>query len=141
MKRTEQIVFPPFRLDPDNEQLWRENQLVAMPPKTFAVLRFLVEHAGQLVTKEALLNGVWPDSKVSEGILKGYIHDLRDILEDDAQEPRFIKTVLRRGYRFVGSIVSNHHSGMSSGELTSVRGPASEVCGCLLYTSPSPRDS
>src|SRR5262249_10786205 len=104
------------RLDPHNEQLWRENQLVLMPPKTFAILRFLVEHAGQLVTKEELLKGVWPDTKVSEGILKGYIHDLRDVLEDDAQEPRFIKTVLRRGYRFIGHVDTSQQSVISSNE-------------------------
>jgi DNA-binding winged helix-turn-helix (wHTH) protein len=85
MKLTEQIVFPPFRLDPVNEQLWRENHLVPLGPKTFAVLRFLVEHAGRLVTKEELLKGVWPDTRVSEGILKGHIRDLRDVLGDDSQ--------------------------------------------------------
>ena len=79
MKLTEQIVFPPFRLDPVNEQLWREHQLVPLRPKTFAVLRCLVEQAGRLVTKEELLKAVWPDTRVSEGILKGYIRDLRDI--------------------------------------------------------------
>jgi len=87
---TEQIVFPPFRLDLVNEQLWRDNQLVPLRPKTFAVLRYLVAQAGRLVTKEEVLKAVWPDTQVSEGILKGYIHDLRDILGDDSHHPRFI---------------------------------------------------
>ncbi len=114
MKLTEQIIFPPFRLDPGNEQLWRENQLVPLRPKTFAVLRFLVEHAGQLLTKEELLKGVWSDTRVDEGILKGYIRDLRHILGDDAQQPRFIETVPRRGHRFIGPVVSSQHSVASS---------------------------
>jgi DNA-binding winged helix-turn-helix (wHTH) protein len=103
---TEQIIFPPFRLDPVNEQLWRENQLVPLRPKTFAVLRCLVEQAGRLVTKEELLKAVWPGTRVSEGILKGYIRDLRDILGDDSQQPRFIETVPRRGHRFLPTVTT-----------------------------------
>jgi DNA-binding winged helix-turn-helix (wHTH) protein/predicted ATPase len=106
VKLNEEIVFPPFRLDPLNEQLWREDQLVPVRPKTFAVLLHLIEQAGQLVTKEELLKAVWPDTHVSDGILKGYIRDLRDILGDDAQQPRFIETVPRRGHKFIASVVS-----------------------------------
>ena len=93
MKVTDQIVFPPFRLDPGNEQLWRDDQLVPLRPKAFAVLRCLVEQAGRLVTKEDLLKAVWPGTRVSEGLLKGYIRDLRDILGDDSHHPRFIETI------------------------------------------------
>ncbi len=108
--RIEQLVFPPFRLDLLNEQLWCEHQLVPLRPKTFAVLRFLVEHAGRLLTKEELLKGVWPDTRVSEGILKGYIRDLREVLGDNAQHPRFIETVPRRGHRFIGQVVNRQHA-------------------------------
>ena len=106
MQLTEQIIFPPFRLDVLNEQLWREDQLVPVRPKTFAVLRFLVENAGRLLTKEEVLKGVWPNTRVGEGILKGYMRDLRDLLGDDSQQPRFIETVPRRGHRFIGKVVS-----------------------------------
>ncbi len=127
VKLTEQIVFPPFRLDPVNEQLWREHQLVPLRPKTFAVLRFLVEHAGRLVTKEELLKGVWPDTRVSGGIVKGHIRDLRNILSDDSQQPRFIETVPRRGHRFIGQVVSSQHSVGSKEQASGVRSPASAV--------------
>ncbi|MGH8005786.1 MAG: ATP-binding protein [Candidatus Binatia bacterium] len=106
MKPTAQLVFPPFRLDPVNEQLWRETQLVPLRPKAFAVLRFLVEHAGRLLTKEELLQGVWPHTQVSEGILKGYIRDLREVLGDNAQRPQFIETVPRRGHRFIAAVTT-----------------------------------
>ena len=106
VKLTEQIVFPPFRLDLGNEQLWRENQLVPLPPKTFAVLRYLVGQAGRLVTKEELLKAMWPGTRVSDGIVKGYIRDLRDLLGDDAQQPRFIETVPRRGHRFIAPLTT-----------------------------------
>ena len=106
VKLTEEIVFPPFRLDPINEHLWRENQLVPLRPKTFAVLRCLVEQAGRLVTKEELLKAVWPGIRVSDGILKGYIRDLRAVLGDDSQQPRFIETVPRRGHRFIAAVTT-----------------------------------
>src|SRR5215510_13676469 len=76
--------------------------MVSLPPKVFAVLRRLVEHAGQLVTKEALLEAVWPEMAVSETVLTNCIGDLRKVLGETAQAPRFIQTVHRRGYRFIG---------------------------------------
>ena len=116
MKITEPVVFPPFQLDLANEQLWREQQLVPLPPKTFAVLRYLVEHAGRLVTKDELLKAVWSDTRVSDGVVKGYIHDLREALGDSSQQPRFIETVSRRGHRFIGKVASRQHSVVSREE-------------------------
>jgi hypothetical protein len=57
-----------------------------------------MEQAGQLVTKEALLQAVWPDTVVSEGVLTTCIGELREELGETAQAPRFIQTVHRRGY-------------------------------------------
>jgi DNA-binding winged helix-turn-helix (wHTH) protein/predicted ATPase len=121
---TDQIVFPPFRLDLGNEQLWRDNQLVPLRPKAFAVLRCLVEQAGRLVTKEELLKAVWPDTQVSEGILKGYIRDLRDILGDDSQHPRFIETISRRGHRFVAAVTTAATVSSSEFHVSSASPPA-----------------
>src|SRR5262249_9474948 len=65
----------------------------------FAVLRLLHEQAGQLVTKEALLEAIWPDAVVSEAALTVCIGELRKALRETAQAPRFIQTVHRRGAR------------------------------------------
>jgi DNA-binding winged helix-turn-helix (wHTH) protein len=62
---TRLLLFPPFRLDPVNERLWREMQEIPLRPKTFALLRYLVEHPDQLVTKEELLSAVWPETYMS----------------------------------------------------------------------------
>ena len=62
---------------------------------------YLVEHPDRLVTKEELLQAVWPNTYVSEGLLSTYIRDLRAVLGDDPAAPRFIETVVRRGYRFI----------------------------------------
>src|SRR5262245_61721528 len=96
--------FGPFRLDQANAGLWRAEQPVTLRPKTFEVLVYLVTHAGQLVTKEALLDAVWPETMVSEGVLKTSMNELRKALGEAAKAPQWIATVHRRGYRFVAPV-------------------------------------
>ena len=62
--------FGTFRLDIATACLWREDQLVPLSPKPFAVLAYLVARAGQVVTKDDLLEAVWPGTTISEGVLK-----------------------------------------------------------------------
>ena len=59
-KPSRPLHFPPFRLDPDNASLWRGTTVVRLAPKAFAVLHCLVERHGELVTKDVLLERVWP---------------------------------------------------------------------------------
>jgi DNA-binding winged helix-turn-helix (wHTH) protein len=101
-----QFVFAPFRLDPVSQQLWRGEELVALRPKLFAVLRRLLEHAGRLVTRDELRAAVWPRTVVSESVLRGTIRELRDALGDEATAARFIETIPHRGYRFVGAVTT-----------------------------------
>ncbi|HEV8712367.1 MAG TPA: AAA family ATPase [Candidatus Binatia bacterium] len=101
MKAQPLLLFPPFRLDMGNEQLWHGAHAVVLRPKTFAVLRYLVEHPGRLVTKEEVLDAVWGQTVVSESVLKSCIRELRKALADAAQTPRYIETVHRRGYRWI----------------------------------------
>jgi predicted ATPase/class 3 adenylate cyclase len=98
------FLFPPFRLDVRNEQLWRGTQLLALRPKTFAVLRVLVVQAGQLVTQDALLDAVWGPTAVNEAVIRSSIRELRTFLGDTAQHPQFIQTMHRRGYRFIAPV-------------------------------------
>ena len=97
------ILFPPFCLDPINQQVRQGDQVLPLRPKLFAVLQYLVEHAGRLVTREEILGEIWPNTYLSEAVLRGYIRDLRTVLGDTAEAPRFIETVPRRGYRFLRS--------------------------------------
>ena len=97
-------LFGPFRLDRANAGLWRAEQPVTLRPKTFEVLVYLVTHAGQLVTKEALLDAIWPETAVGEGVLKTSMNDLRKALGETAKAPQWIATVHRRGYRFVAPV-------------------------------------
>jgi urea transport system substrate-binding protein len=95
------LVFPPFRLDVSNEQLWRGSTLLPLRPKTFEVLLYLARNAQRLVTKQELLENIWTDTTVSDELLRGYIRELRERLGDDAKTPRYIETVPARGYRFL----------------------------------------
>jgi predicted ATPase len=104
--------FPPFRLDVLNQCLWRIGQKeseerILVTPKAFAVLEYLVERAGQLVTHEELLDGVWPDRMVEPQAVKKRILDVRNALGDCPKNPLFIETVPKRGYRFIAP-VSKH---------------------------------
>src|SRR5215831_14694056 len=99
-----QRVFPPFRLDPMNQCLWREEDRISLAPKTFAVLQYLVENPGRLVTQEELLEAVWPGIYVQPEILRKYILDIRKVLGDPIKNPLFIETLPRRGYQFIAQV-------------------------------------
>jgi DNA-binding winged helix-turn-helix (wHTH) protein/predicted ATPase len=103
------ILFPPFRLDLLNERVWRGRQELVLRPKTFAVLRYLVEHRDRLLTKEELLGVLWPGTFVTDGVLMACICELRKTLGDNPRAPQFIETVHRRGYRFIAAVVSSQH--------------------------------
>lgn len=96
--------FPPFRLDRENQCLWRDAERIALTPKAFVMLEYLVGRAGRLVTHEELLKALWPDSFVQPDVLKTHILDIRHALGDDAKSPKFIETQPRRGYRFIASV-------------------------------------
>jgi DNA-binding winged helix-turn-helix (wHTH) protein/tetratricopeptide (TPR) repeat protein len=96
------LRFDDFVLDESNAQLTRAGTPIALPPKAFSLLCALARGAGKLATKDALLDAVWGHRHVSESVLKTTIAQVRAALADDAAQPRYIETVARRGYRFVG---------------------------------------
>jgi predicted ATPase/DNA-binding winged helix-turn-helix (wHTH) protein len=104
MQEPQCLVFGPFQLDRRDERLWRGSEAIPLPPKTFAVLCSLVTQAGQLVTKDALLEAIWPETVVTEAVVTVAIRALRQVLGDQAHTPRFIETVHGRGYRFVAPV-------------------------------------
>ena len=104
MKPTRDARAPALRIDVDQEWAWCGEQRLPLMPRAFAVLRYLVERAGQLVTKDELLTTVWRDAIVSDAALTSCIRDLRRALGDSSGAPRYIETVHRRGFRFIGPI-------------------------------------
>ena len=108
MKSDRQIIFSPFRLDVTNQRLYRGDELIPLRPKSFAVLQYLLANAGKLVTKEQLLEVVWPETSVSDTVLKVCVRELREALGDDPKTPRFIETAHRSGYCFIAEVKSDN---------------------------------
>ena len=96
--------FESFRLDTANQCLWHNGDQLSLPPKPFAVLRYLVENSGRLITHDELLDALWPETYVQPQVLRTYMLELRKVLKDDAGKPRFILTLPKRGYRFVAPV-------------------------------------
>jgi DNA-binding winged helix-turn-helix (wHTH) protein/Tfp pilus assembly protein PilF len=98
------LKFGPFRLDVDRRLLFRDQEIVSLPSKALETLLVLVQHSGEVVSKEVLMNTVWPDAFVEEGNLSQNIHVLRRVLGETANEHRYIITVPGLGYRFVALV-------------------------------------
>src|SRR5215213_5936697 len=95
--------FGPFRLDLVRRRLSLNGSPISLPSRTFDLLKMLVENRGELVTKEHLLEQVWPGRFVEENNLSVRMSELRKALQDSA-ETRFIETVSGYGYRFVAKV-------------------------------------
>ena len=96
--------FGPFRLDPAERLLLRDQQPVPLKPKAFDLLVLLVERHGRLLTKQQLMDALWPETSVEEGNLTHTISTLRKALGDGHDGDQFVETVPTRGYRFVAPV-------------------------------------
>jgi DNA-binding winged helix-turn-helix (wHTH) protein len=104
-KQARQVYeFPPFRLDPVERLLWKNGEPVALTPKAFDTLVVLVENNRHVMTKEELLELIWPDTYVEETNLAQHISMLRRVLGEKPDGGQFIETVPKRGYRFVSTV-------------------------------------
>src|SRR5262245_62733235 len=92
------------RLDDVNQCIWWGKRRVDLSAKAFQVLGHLVQRPDQMVTKAELLDAVWPQAHVVEAVLTVAISQLREALDDDVRQPRFIETIHRRGYRWIGAM-------------------------------------
>jgi Tol biopolymer transport system component/DNA-binding winged helix-turn-helix (wHTH) protein len=98
-------TFGPYQLDPSERLLSRDGTALALTPKAFDLLVYLVERHGRLVEKTTLLNALWPDTVVEEANVAYNIAALRKVLGDGRGDAQFIETVPTRGYRFVAPVV------------------------------------
>ena len=105
--RNRRFAFEGFVLDCSAGELRRAETAIDLRPKVYELLEFLVRHAGQLVSKEELLDAVWDDTNVSDGTLNRTVAELRHMLQDDPREPRLVETVARRGYRFIAPVTES----------------------------------
>jgi DNA-binding winged helix-turn-helix (wHTH) protein/Flp pilus assembly protein TadD len=96
--------FGPFFVDRIRYRVVRDDAVVELTPQLLDLLLHLLENAGALITKEQLLDALWPGANVTDNALAQAVSELRQALGDDAGAPRFIKTVARRGYRFIAPV-------------------------------------
>src|SRR5499426_2674805 len=95
------LAFGPFHLDDAQGRLWQGAQAITLRPQSLALLRYLVEHPGRLVTKTELRQHVWAGTHVTDTVLRVSVHEIRQALGDVAAAPRYLETVGRQGYRFL----------------------------------------
>jgi len=107
--------FGGYRLDADKLLLSRDGKHIPLTPKVFHTLLLLVKHGGEVLDKEELIRGIWPDTVVEENNLNQNISTLRRVLGEGRGDNRFIVTVPGKGYRFIPEVQAfpNRPSGKS----------------------------
>ncbi|MBN9563453.1 MAG: winged helix-turn-helix domain-containing protein [Alphaproteobacteria bacterium] len=98
------FVFADCLLDADRRELTRESELVLVGPQVFDLLVHLVRHRDRVVSKDDLLQAVWDGRIVSESTLTSHINAVRKAIGDNGEDQRLIRTLARKGFRFVGEV-------------------------------------
>src|SRR3984885_7338793 len=128
--------FKAFRLDAANHLLWRNGDQVSRAPKGFDVLAYLVQHAGRVVTQDEIFEALWSETDVNPEVLRKYILEIRKALGDRPDNPEFIETLPKRGYRFVAPVIDE-----STAEMPDVPTPHAAEENVELPTAPSEHGS
>jgi TolB-like protein/DNA-binding winged helix-turn-helix (wHTH) protein/Flp pilus assembly protein TadD len=106
MAACEKLRFATFELDTQTHELFRNGRPVKLPPQALRLLQLLATHRGKLVTREEIRREIWSETTFvdfEQGINKS-VRQIREVLNDDAERPRFVETLPRRGYRFIAKI-------------------------------------
>ena len=126
-----QYAFEDYVLDPERRELTRGAKPVAIGPQVFDLLLYLVRNREHVVSKDDLLDRVWGGRIVSESTLTSHINAARKAIGDNGQEQRLIRTVARKGFRFVGDVgemeAGNSFSSARTGLPVSSKTPAEEL--------------
>src|SRR4051794_5759381 len=99
-----QFVFGDCVLDADRRELTRASEVVSVGPKVFDLLVHLVRNRERVVSKDDLLQAVWDGRIVSESTLTSHINAVRKAIGDNGEEQRLIRTLARKGFRFIGAV-------------------------------------
>ena len=96
--------FGRFTLDASNRSLVRDGQEVALRPKSYETLLYLIEHRGHVVSKGELLDAIWPGVHVVGSVVRQCLAEIRSVLEDDSSRPGHIRTIPKQGYRWIAEV-------------------------------------
>src|SRR6185369_11384883 len=102
--------FDDLAVDRENFCVTKGNEVRSLPPRAFDLLIYLVEHRGRVIEKQELFDGVWKDAFVTDNALTRAVKDIRRAIGDDANSPRYIETLPKRGYRFVAEVTTTRET-------------------------------
>jgi adenylate cyclase len=91
-------------VEPDLNSITRADKKISVEPKVIEVLVCLADHHGEVLSKRQIMQAVWPDTFVSDEVLRYSISELRRAFNDDARDPRIIQTIARKGYRLIAQV-------------------------------------
>jgi TolB-like protein len=131
-----QYLFGDYELDSDRRELTRRGKAVATGPKVFDLLLYLVQNRERVVSKDDLLSAVWAGRIVSESTLTSHINAVRKAIGDNGEEQRLVKTLPRKGFRFVGD-VSEGSDGHAAPETGAAKPDEASAPVLILPDSPS----
>ncbi|MER9237139.1 winged helix-turn-helix domain-containing tetratricopeptide repeat protein [Mesorhizobium sp. M0622] len=97
-------LFEDFALDGDRRELRRGNDLISVEPQVFDLLQYLIRNRERVVSKDDLIDAVWQGRIVSDATLASRVNAARSALQDNGEQQRLVRTILRRGFRFVGTV-------------------------------------
>jgi DNA-binding winged helix-turn-helix (wHTH) protein len=117
-----QYVFEDCALDPVRRELTRQSRAIAIGPQVFDLLVLLIQNRERVVSKDDLLDAVWGGRIVSESTLTSHINAVRKAIGDSGEEQRLIRTVARKGFRFVGDV----REAQSSDAVSSLKAESTE---------------
>ena len=101
-------LFEDYAFDPDRRELYRGAEVVPIAPQVFDLLDYLIRNRERVVSKDDLINAVWNGRSVSDAALTTRLNVARTTIGDSGEEQRLIKTLPRKGLRFVGTVVEVH---------------------------------
>jgi predicted ATPase len=124
-----EVPFEGVTIDEVSESVHRDGVVLRLRPKVYAVLAYLLERPGELVSKSELLNAVWGDVHVEESVLKATVNYLRRAIGDDAHAPNIVETVRGKGYRLVATPVRVRPSAVSLSDAAGPQPPRDFIIG------------
>jgi DNA-binding winged helix-turn-helix (wHTH) protein len=104
-------AFEDFNLDPGRRELRRGTELVAIEPQVFDILVYLIRNRDRVVSSDDLIAAIWTGRIVSESTLSSRITAVRHAVDDSGEHQRLIRTVIRKGFRFVGDVREKKDTG------------------------------
>jgi len=119
------VTFGPFELDLKAGELQRDGQTILLQEQPFLVLKILLEHSGDVVTREEIRRALWPNDTIVEfnQSINAAIKKLRLALDDSADNPKYVETVARRGYRLIVPVDGSEAAPVAAQEATLERAP------------------